>query len=263
MAKIISKFIGFILNIISLFSPKYAVKKAFQLFTSPRKGKPNEVESDFLNTAFQEELNYNGLDIMTYRWLGKNKTILLAHGWESNASRWKFLINQLRQSDYNIIALDAPAHGYSKGKEFNAILYSECINVVANRFNPSIIIGHSVGGMASVFFQNKYKFQELEKIILLGTPSEFTGVLKRYVIMMGYNKRIENSITKLVFERFNHLPSYYSGANFAKEINTKTLIIHDKKDEIIPFSDALLYKNNFKNPQLIATSNLGHSLRQK
>jgi hypothetical protein len=80
--------------------------------------------------------------------------------------------------------------------------------------------------------------------------------------MMGYNKLIEHAINNLVAERFSYLPSYFSGSNFAKEINTETLIIHDEKDNIIPFSDALLYEHNFENSQLISTSGFGHSLRQ-
>ena len=54
---------------------------------------------------------------MTYRWLGKKETILLAHGWESNSFRWKDLIVKLDTAlDYNVIALDAPAHGRSSGE---------------------------------------------------------------------------------------------------------------------------------------------------
>ena len=67
---------------------------------------------------------------MTYYWEGNNKTILLAHGWESNSFRWKNLITELQRYGYSIVALDAPAHGDSGSKMFNAILYSEFINML-------------------------------------------------------------------------------------------------------------------------------------
>ena len=206
MKHFIVKIIGFYFNLLSVFSSKLAAKKALKLFSSPRKGKITEKQSDFLNTAFREELSYNDNAIMTYRWLGKNKTVLLAHGWESNSARWKTSIKALQKLNYGIITLDAPAHGNSGSKFFNALLYAEFINIVIKKFEPNILIGHSVGGMASVFSHHRYSFSNIEKVILLGTPSELKGVFKRYVDMMSYNKRIEKQINKLVFESFGKYP---------------------------------------------------------
>lgn len=257
----IVKTIGAAINGISYISPKFASKKALNLFATPRKGRVTDAEIPFLGTAFQKVVVYQDLEIMTYRWPGKNKTILLAHGWESNTSRWSFLIKELQKLDYNIVSIDAPAHGMSDGKQFNAILYSECINVVVNTYKPEVIIGHSVGGMASVFFQHKYQFEGLEKLAILGAPAHFEGVFERYIEMLGYNQRIKNGLDKLVLKRYNQLPSYFSAAEFSESINSKALIIHDKLDKIIPFEDALLYKAHFKNSELYETSGLGHGLK--
>lgn len=260
MKFILVKLIGFYLNLLSLFSSKYAAKKAIHLFSSPRKGKITEAQSDFLNTSFREEIQYNEYDVMTYRWLGKKQTILLAHGWESSSVRWEVFIKALHKLDYNIIALDAPAHGKSGSKFFNAILYAEFINVVIKKFKPTILIGHSVGGMATVFSNQKYQFANIEKMVLLGTPSELTGVFKRYVDMMSYNARIEKQINELVFEDFGKYPKDFSTAKFLKDNTSKGLIIHDKEDPIIPFEEAELINNSYKNSTLFTTQNLGHSL---
>lgn len=260
MKKILVKIVGFYINLISVFSSKLAAKKALNLFSTPRKGKISETQSNFLNTAFKEELSYNENAIMTYRWAGKKQTVLLAHGWESNSARWQKLIKALQKLNYNIIALDAPAHGDSGSKFFNALLYAEFINVAVNKFNPNIFIGHSVGGMATVFSYHKYQFTNIEKMILLGSPSELTDVFKRYVDMMSYNKSIARQINNLAFERFGKYPKDFSTAKFLEEAPFKALIIHDEKDPIIPYSDALLIINSFKNSKLITTQNLGHSL---
>ena len=65
------------------------------IFSTPLKGRIREADFDFLNSSFKEELSQGDFPVMTYRWVGKNKTILLAHGWESNSARWKLLINNL------------------------------------------------------------------------------------------------------------------------------------------------------------------------
>jgi len=263
MKTIISKFIGFLINVVSLFSSKFAAKIALTLFSTPLKGSIREAEFDFLETSFKEELVYNEMIIRTYRWVGNNKTILLVHGWESNASRWENLIVDLKKQNYNIIALDAPAHGLSGSKRFNAILYSEFINITVKKFNPEIIIGHSVGGMASVFYQHKYQNIEIKKLILLGAPSNFTDVFKRYVEMMSYNIKVSKQMNQLILKRYGNLPDYYSAANFTKSFNSSGLIIHDEKDAIIPYHDAQHFKLNYVNAKLITTQGLGHSLNHK
>jgi len=263
MANPIIKLIGNSFNALSYISKKSAITKAFNLFATPRQGRYKEEQKNFINSAEKTMLKYNLINIASYQWKGNGKTILLAHGWESNSHRWEGLINQLLPLDYNIIALDAPAHGNTSGKQFNAVLYSECINVVANHYNINILIGHSVGGMASGFFQYNYQNKGLEKIISLGSPATFTGVFKRYVDMMGYNKRIENGLNNIVVERFNKQPSYFSLAEFSKKIETKTLLIHDIEDKIIPYGDAELIAKNHKNAKLITTSGFGHGLRNE
>jgi pimeloyl-ACP methyl ester carboxylesterase len=255
--------IGTYYNAISFISNALAANKAILLFSIPRKGKIKEDHEDFLGTAFQEELKFENYPIMTYRWLGKKDTVLLVHGWESNAARWKQLILKLKQKGYNIVALDAPAHGYSGSKVFNVFLYSEFIHQAAKHFQPQIIIGHSVGGMATVFCQNKYRLKSVQKLILIGTPSEFTGVLKRYTDLLGYNQRIVKQINAVVVERFGAEPSTFSTAKYLETITSKGLIIHDEDDNVIPYDDALQIKSSFKNSTLITTKGLGHSLNNE
>lgn len=261
MSKYLPRIIGFSINFISHFSPKYAAKLAITLFSSPQKGKLINNASSFLETAKQEKVNYKDISITTYNWSGKKETILLAHGWESNTLRWKGFIEILQNQDYNIVSLDAPAHGKSTGKEFNALFYSECIHVVAQKHKTNTIIGHSVGGMAAVFSQHKYKLSSVKKLILLGAPSNFTGVFNRYVKMMQYNQKVDNAMSQFVLKRYNHLPEYFSASNFSKEITAKGLIIHDKKDRIIPYKDALDFEKKYTNAKLITTRGFGHGLK--
>ncbi|MEZ4792960.1 MAG: alpha/beta hydrolase [Gelidibacter sp.] len=264
MKNLIVKLIGSYYNFISYLSKNQAADKALYLFTKPRNGrKLTEEQREFLDTAYQEELKYGKHTIMTYRWLGTKPAILLVHGWESNSFRWKNLIHELKKKGHTVIALDAPAHGNSGSRYFNAILYSEFINVVATRFQPEIIIGHSVGGMSTAFFQNKYQLNSVKKLVLLGAPSEFTGILKRYTDMLGYNQRITEQLNLTIIDRFGDIPERFSTAKYLESINSKGLIIHDEQDTVIPYSDALLIKNSFKNSTLITTKGLGHSLNHE
>ena len=260
MKKYLPKLVGSFLNIISYISEDYAANKALHIFSKPRKGRLTEKQKAFLNDTKQEVLYYNGLPIMTYHWEGKGPTILLIHGWESNSARWKRKISLFKDEGFNIYALDAPAHGASGSKQFNALLYAEFVNVVVIKFNPEILIGHSVGGMASVFFQQKYQNKNIQKIVLLGAPSEFKNVLKQYIKMLGYNRKVENKLNTVILDKFGASPDYFSTSSFIKDVDSEGLIIHDKNDTIIPFSDAQLIEKNLRKGKLIQTKGLGHSL---
>ena len=263
MEKYIIKLVGKYLNVLSYVSSNYAANKALHLFSTPRKGRLSQKHHEFLRSASKEILDHESLEIATYHWEGSKETILLAHGWESNSARWKRKIKSFIKEDFNIIALDAPAHGASGSKLFNALLYSEFINVVAQKYQPQIIIGHSVGGMASVFFQQKYQLQSVQKMILLGAPSEFEGILKDYIKLLGYNRKIEKGLKRIIIERFGSEPSDFSTSKFAKEITADGLIIHDTHDNVIPYSDAKMIEKELKGSKLVSTKGLGHSLNDQ
>ncbi|GAB1857064.1 alpha/beta fold hydrolase [Flavobacteriaceae bacterium MHTCC 0001] len=261
MEKYLPKIIGGFINFISYIAPNYAGKQAISLFSKPRKGKLTTAESEYLDTAIQKEITCKDIDIKTYHWKGDNKTILLAHGWESNAFRWKGFLNYFESYDYNVIALDAPAHGGTSGKEFNAILYSECIAETVKYFKPEIIIGHSVGGMATVFALKNHKLPSINRIVLLGAPDTFENILVNYETIMGYNKRVKASIRTFVLKRFGYATHHFATSQFIEHLDVKGLIIHDKRDRIIPFSDATEIHKQFKNATLISTQGYGHGLK--
>ena len=260
MKKTIVKTIGKSINAISYISPQYAAKLAVNLFSTPRKGRLKEKELKYLSSAHQTDIEYENFKIRTYNWNGKKESILLVHGWESNSARWKDLIKILQSENYNVVALDAPAHGATGNKIFNAVLYSECINQVLKQFNIDIIIGHSIGGTASALALNKYT-PSINKLILLGAPSNFDEVISHYIKTMGYNKKVVKAMDAYYLKHFGKLPSFYCVENFSQNITAKGLIIHDKKDRIISYKDAIQIAKHYKNSKLIKTIGFGHGLK--
>lgn len=258
-----TKIVGLLVNLLSYLSPKLSARLAVKLFSTPRKAALTQEAIGYLKSAKQKALFFNKIKIQTYHWEGNGKTILLVHGWDSNSFRWKNLIELLKQDDYNIISIDAPAHGASGNNIFNAPLYSECIHVVAQTFQPQIVIGHSIGGTATAIALKNHGMPSAEKIVLLGAPSNLAISVGNYVNMMGYNKRVENAMNQYYLKHFNHLPDFYNVDNFFANIFPKGLIIHDKKDRIISFKEALDIHRVYKNSKLIKTKGLGHRLRSE
>jgi pimeloyl-ACP methyl ester carboxylesterase len=263
MNSLLPKIIGAILNSIGIFNSKLASRLALLVFSKPRKGKLTTNAHLFLDTAIKSTMYYLDLNIQIYQWKGPKETILLVHGWESNSNRWRNKIEKFHKEGYNIIAIDAPAHGGSGSDSFDAILYSEFINVVSQKFKPTIFVGHSVGAMSIIFFLHKKNYSDANKIVLLGAPSTFAAIIERYKKIMGFSNKIDKGIDRYIKLTFGHPPSYYSTANFIKNIDCRGLIFHDKRDPVIPYDDALEIDLQFKNAKLISTEGLGHSLKGK
>ncbi|MEC3906965.1 alpha/beta hydrolase [Tamlana sp. 2201CG12-4] len=257
----IHRIIGGTINLISYISSRLAARLAVLIFSVPRKAKLNAEAIQYLKTANQQDLIYNNFSFKTYHWKGDKDTILLVHGWDSNSFRWKDLIELLKQARYNIISIDAPAHGASGSKMFNAPLYSECINLAIQQFKPYAVIGHSIGGTSCAIALKNHNISSLEKLVLLGAPSNLGISVNNYVKMMGYNNRVSKAIRAHYLKHFNQVPEYYCAENFYNDIQPRGLIVHDKKDRIISFKEALDIHRVYKNSELIKTIGHGHRLK--
>ncbi|WNM18575.1 alpha/beta hydrolase [Flavobacterium capsici] len=258
---ILVKSIGFYINLLSFINIEKAKKLSYELFSQPRKGKiKKEKLPKTLTTAVHENFTFQNETIQCYRWTGTEDVILLVHGWESNSSRWKKLLHQLKPLGKTIVAIDAPAHGLSSGKEFNAPKYAEFIQVVSQKYQPKYIIGHSVGGAAISYYLHKFNSTTIEKVVLLGSPSDFKIISNNYVSLLSLNNKVKNSLENLYHQKFNIHIDDFKGHYFAKNFTQKALIAHDIDDDIVLVEEGKKYASAWKNAEYIETKGLGHSM---
>ena len=272
---ILTKSIGLYLNTLSYINLDAAKNKAYQLFSQPRKGKiQKEKLPKTLQNVTYETFEFQTEKFQSYIWNGtrgnpeasgerseaNSEVILLVHGWESNASRWKKLLNYLNPLGKTIIAIDGPAHGLSEGKEFNAPKFAEYINIVAQKYHPKTIIGHSIGGAAVSFYLNKYNDKTIEKVILLGAPSDFKIIANNFVKLLSLNNRIKHKLEKYYLEKFSIDINEFSAHKFAQNFTQKALIAHDTEDKVVLIDEGRKYADTWKNAIYIETSGLGHSM---
>jgi pimeloyl-ACP methyl ester carboxylesterase len=258
---ILTKSIGLYINLLSFVFPKKAAQLAYAFFSEPRAGRLTE---DKLPTVLLEtqkdSFQYENHTIQTYTWKGDHKVIVLVHGWESNASRWENLIPFLRKSGSTIVAIDAPAHGLSSGKEFNIPTYASYINVIAEKFKPQYLIGHSLGGKTCLYYQSIYKNPSIEKMVILGAPSDFKVILNNYITLLSLNSKIAKALEEHYLVHFKLKINQFSGELFAATLSIPGLIIHDKEDTVVLFKEGEKIARTWEKSRLIETKGLGHSL---
>jgi pimeloyl-ACP methyl ester carboxylesterase len=261
---IAAKGIGLYINLLSYVFPKRAFEVAYHFFSVPRKGKlnSNNLPNSLLN-AEKIKLSYKGqFDIQTYIWKGNDDVVLLVHGWESNSNRWGKLLEILLKTGKTIIAIDAPAHGLSSGEQFNVPTYGEFINQAVLKFNPKIAIGHSIGGNTLAYFQSHFN-HNFEKMILIGSPSDFKVILNNYFLLLGLNTRIHNSLIDYIKKQFDIIIEDFSASNFLKTTTIPGIIVHDIDDNIVLYEEGKKIAKSWKTAELITTKGLGHRMHDE
>ena len=92
---------------------------------------------------------------------------------------------------------------------------------------------------------------------------DLKNIMKQYKSILKLNKKVFNGLDELFKSDFNFRIDDFSVAEFSKSYTIPGLLVHDKKDLIVPYSSAEKIARNWKTAQLITTEGHGHSLHQK
>lgn len=263
--KVLPKAIGCSLNSMSFFSQKKAGELALQIFCKPRMGRIRPKDDDFLTTsAFTQVVKHRQGEVKAYGWNPSGKeVVLLLHGWESNAARWRFLIPQLIQANFQVIAIDAPAHGASSGDLFDIIKYCDALKATDELFKPDYVVGHSLGGATLSFYFKNYGNTLFKKIVLLGVPSELDSMISNYKEILGLSDRMMNVLENTFYQKFEMEITDISVVDFCKTIESPVLLIHDHDDTMVSVEDSILYDKTLKESEILFTNGLGHGLQDE
>ncbi|QMU62130.1 MAG: alpha/beta fold hydrolase [Gammaproteobacteria bacterium] len=257
-------------KIFSKISPKYSAEIAWSIFCKPRiKKKPlRGIEKELLQQVKQYFIDSGEYKISVYEWRNSNntnkpKTILLTHGWGGYALNYSHIIQKLLEGGLNVIAYDSPAHGKSTGKKTNLLHNTQALLDVS-QYAESVdaLIGHSFGAMANAYALELTKetshLSTVDKIVLIAGPNKLIDIFASFAqamqlpdnILAIFHQKLE-IIAKRKIERM-------SVVEFLQHYTGETLVVHDHKDRVVPFSEAETVANGFATAKLFATTGLGH-----
>lgn len=264
VAKYGPKAVGLGLSILAIVDPRRAAVKALDVFCTPRAGRVKSYQEKFLKKFDRSKvLQHNGHKVMTYHTAGAGPRILLCHGWESNTFRWRKLYKVLMEAGFDIVAMDAPAHGNTSGDKFTAVLYAELMSVVVAEYKPAIICGHSVGGMSTIIALSHYDLASVRKAVILAAPDRLEDLTNNYFKIIGGSQRLRKAYDILIEDTFGNPTSHYSAATFAAKLVIPAMIIHDEEDSINRYEEGLRIHSAWQGSELKSTQGLGHSLQSR
>ncbi len=250
-------------------SPQYASKLAWSFFCKPRKinKPPSELEKSLLQQAKQYFVECDHYQIAVYQWASTNngesaKTVLLTHGWGGHALNFSHIIERLRTDGFNVIAYDGPAHGNSSGQHTTLLRNAQALLSITTHVMPvDALIGHSFGSITNAYALDIAKettqLANVKNLVLISGPNKLADIFASFIQAM----QLPNSILNIFFQKVEAMTKRkietMNTATFLQDYNGHTLVIHDHKDRVVPYSEAESVADSIAS-SLFSTSGYGH-----
>jgi pimeloyl-ACP methyl ester carboxylesterase len=239
-------------------APSLAGKWEQRLFFQPYRFPYPKSELALMETAERDVMTFGEHQIQTYSW-GQGPIILLMHGWAGRATQFYKFIDPLVDQGYQVVAIDAPAHGKSTGKETNLIEMTDLLlSSVKNFGSIEAVVAHSFGGAVTLHAMENGL--QINKLVTISTPSIGELIIEEFRRRINGSKKVGKAIEAKVQKITGNSFDYYSGHQSAKRVvAVPTLIIHDKDDKEAVLDHAFALQNALKGSELFTTEKLGHT----
>lgn len=233
---------------------------AFKIFCTPYR-KPSAYKPPVFEKSEEFDIQVNGERIHGYCWkTNVNGPIaLIVHGFESRAYNFDRYVTPLIKNGYQVYAMDAKAHGKSKGKTITVPEYVEMIHQLEKNIGSiEAFLAHSFGGLATAMFQDEYN-NPSARLVLIAPATETTSALELFCRFFRLGKAVKDSIYRLILDKSGKEASYLSIKRVIPTISNPVLWIHDRDDDITPLSDVTpLLDANLPHVEFMITEGLGH-----
>jgi pimeloyl-ACP methyl ester carboxylesterase len=245
---------------LTALSPALAGRLALQLFLTPPRRKLEAVDAPVIARARRRHIDAGGHGVHLYEWGDAREAILLLHGWGSHAPRFGAFVDPLLAADFRVVAIDAPAHGESTGRQSSlehfrhglAGALADCAPVVG-------IVAHSLGAGATVWQLAEAPHPDVRSVVLVAMPNDVGYMLESFSRVLALRDDVKRELRAAFMRRFEVPPEQFSTHAIADRLGVPALLVHDRDDDVAPFahSEALLAR--LARGELHATSGLSHS----
>lgn len=251
-------------RVLSPHAPTLAAAWAERLFLTARRHRRPTWEKDALATARGGQVEHDGGVIPTWTWTpkvhraGPSKTVILVHGWEGRGSQLSTFVTPLVEQGLRVVAFDAPGHGDSTLPRASVVEHARALCAVARAVGPVFaVIGHSVGGAASLFATRLGL--EAERFVLISPPTSPAKFAATFGRVLRLEPTVHSAMIRRLEERYD-LPMVEIDARLdATRLEAPILVIHDREDPVVAFEEGHSIIEVAARGQLVETHGLGHN----
>ena len=241
--------------------PKWSAKVAYRLFSTPNMKARHKRSDTIIEKAKVFDFMYAGHLLKGYEWGAGDRVVLLVHGWESRGTALRSFVPDLVAKGFRVVAFDGPAHGNSYGKQTNLLHFGGAIRAIINYLGEvESIIAHSFGGASTVFTLSKLDNSiAVDKLVLIAVPAQLDKVIEGFAKYVSLPKGTHEEFVKILEGKVNMSLKDVDVSESKRQMKVgKTLLVHDRDDNIVPFSRSQLIAEKWDNTAFLVTEGYGH-----
>jgi pimeloyl-ACP methyl ester carboxylesterase len=190
-------------------------------------------------------------------------SVLIAHGWTSEASFMAVFAEQLRRAGFRVVAFDQPAHGKSPGERASLIDCARALLEVAIQLGPiRFVVAHSMGCLASLVagegaapMAQAYPF---ERYVLVSPPNRFIDITREFSEELGLKpaarRAYEGHLERIAHRRV----ADFTAARMLAATGRPALLMHARDDHEVRFANSEAIAGACPQATLAAFDGLGH-----
>ncbi|MCB1485543.1 MAG: alpha/beta fold hydrolase [Hyphomicrobiaceae bacterium] len=257
------------------FAPGFAADAALRLFCTPALSQWRHPDQRvlaeraryYLRNAIWKRVATPVGDIATYRLNpdGDSRgSILLIHGWTSEASFMTALAEAIRRAGFTACLVDLPAHGLSTGRNTNLMECAASIVALGDALGPfDAIVSHSFGSMTALVAVEGAPpmpgaLKGIKGLVLIASPDKLSDITR------GFADHWRLSATGLRgleqrLERIGRRPiGRFAVSRLLTVCDRPALLIHARDDADVPFSTSENIAAHYARAELVPYDGLGH-----
>lgn len=237
--------------------PRLLGSWAYRLWFRTRREVVPAAELSLAGAAEHLTLAVDGLPLAIYRW-GAGPIILFMHGWSGRATHVRAFVEPLTAAGYCVLAFDAPAHGNTPGRRTNLLEISAALCAIADAYGPLHgAIAHSFGGMVLAYAL--HHGLDVHRVVCIATPARLEFLLERFTRLLALSDPVRQDLRRRLEKRFaENVWELLSADRNARTLNVPALIVHDRDDRDVPWTQGALIAEAWPGAQWLATQGLGH-----
>ena len=273
----------------SRIAPGIARRWAMHLFCTPPRHPHPPVEKEWLQRSRRFEITARGSRVAAWEWGGSGgksggksggsgektgeetrvesggeragddkKYVLLVHGWGGRGSQLWAFVQPLLDAGYAVVTFDAPAHGFSGSRYASVLHFAQAMQAVVDAVGGVHgIVAHSLGGAAANLALAR-GWIEAARVVTIAAPTEFDSFSRRFARQLNVSDKVRDAMQHHLERRFGYRWQDFEGGRLASANAMPALIIHDRGDKEVSFSDAEHLAAHWPGAHLLPTDKLGH-----
>lgn len=242
-------------RVFGAIAPNVTAQFARKLLMTPRARSPRDYERGALERA--EPITFR-FGLAGLRWGHSGPVVLAMHGWEGRPTQFAAFIDPLLAAGRQLIALDAPAHGRSPGRESHPLAFTEALLEAAAEIKGiESVLGHSMGGSAALYAVSQGL--PARRAVTVGSPAAMSRVLQDFAEWIALPEAARRAFVDVVDRHVGVGAQELDVVKLAPALGLEGLIVHDRDDNEVPYREAEAWIDAWPSAQLLTTRGLGHS----